>query len=1000
MIGFDAMKVKTLVLAALGFLGVLLAPALASAACIPNGAWVNGIFYDGAKLCAADLNGNNAFLLSQGGSGSVNTGTANQLTYYAGTGKVVSGTSSLPSGFDLSAGLVTATGTTTPNTLATRFSQVVNLKDEGALCNGSADDAIAIQAWLNKAASNIALYAPAGHCVYKTALTMPSGGLSDVAIVGAGPGVTIFDYQGTNATNDVWTIGDGTNNYDQFYLQGFTVEATTSMSAGSLQHFKRLTRSQISNVVWDGQGGPHGNYNGPFFDGVDFVTVNQFQAFAKHDAIDVDGISGGPAADLLVYGGKITGTTVGIHIGGGFGGFVCDNTDISISGIGLLIDNGLTALGNREIFQGPGCIIDSSTGDGVKLDDTISNSGTVQLDGWIASNGGAGVEVVADANVKLSISSPVIWNNAGDGIKIEDSTAFVFPSTGTLVHDNGGWGFNCTVPTGNLLSPGTTPAFNVSGPWSADCGQQPIVTAPSSMTAGDAVIAGAFTDTNSRVTDVNTTGVLTVPALSGNAAVAIVSPNSSQSSSVDFYNGATVEAKMGYNIFNNGFILELADFINGAEALTVNTAGQVGLGESGKQTSMGGPLALNSLVSQCLETNSSGVIVGTGSLCPSGGGTPGGSSTDVQYNNSSAFGGNAGFVYDGTSKITLGVAGTSVGGVVLQNATSGSITIHPPTGALGTVTATIPAASDIITENTQTQTLTNKSIAGSEINSSTVGVTYGGTSANLSATGGAGDVLQQATAGAPVTVGQLAASSLSNGVTGSGAVVLAAAPTFTNAASITAGTGNNASLTVTAPNSSQSSSTNFYNGATEESAVGYNVSGSANVFGVTDFINSATALGISSGGVLTLGEPGKTVALQNVPTIGTTQNVLCVTSGGVIEQQATTCTVSARRYKTHIEPLAHGLDWVAHLTPSTYEEKADGKKMIGLIADDAGTVDKRLAAYNPDGSIQTIQPEAIIAVLTRAIQQQQTEIETLQRQIGGANAANDNDHPRHLRRAR
>lgn len=55
-------------------------------------------------------------------------------------------------------------------------------------------------------------------------------------------------------------------------------------------------------------------------------------------------------------------------------------------------------------------------------------------------------------------------------------------------------------------------------------------------------------------------------------------------------------------------------------------------------------------------------------------------------------------------------------------------------------------------------------------------VTRGGTGANLSATGGASQVLQQTSVGGAVTVGQLAASDLSNGTTGSGAVVLATSP--------------------------------------------------------------------------------------------------------------------------------------------------------------------------------------------------------------------------------
>jgi hypothetical protein len=74
-----------------------------------------------------------------------------------------------------------------------------------------------------------------------------------------------------------------------------------------------------------------------------------------------------------------------------------------------------------------------------------------------------------------------------------------------------------------------------------------------------------------------------------------------------------------------------------------------------------------------------------------GGGSPGGADTNVQYNDSGSFGGVAGFIFDKTSKISLGVAGTSVGAVGFRNATSGTITVQPVTGALGTVTLSLPA---------------------------------------------------------------------------------------------------------------------------------------------------------------------------------------------------------------------------------------------------------------------------------------------------------------------
>jgi hypothetical protein len=89
---------------------------------------------------------------------------------------------------------------------------------------------------------------------------------------------------------------------------------------------------------------------------------------------------------------------------------------------------------------------------------------------------------------------------------------------------------------------------------------------------------------------------------------------------------------------------------------------------------------------------------GTGFGCNtiSTSGTPGGSTSDIQYNSSGTFAGNGGLVYDGTSKVTLGVAGTSVGKLALNNATSGSLTIQPPTGALGSAVLTAPDVTDTL----------------------------------------------------------------------------------------------------------------------------------------------------------------------------------------------------------------------------------------------------------------------------------------------------------------
>jgi len=64
----------------------------------------------------------------------------------------------------------------------------------------------------------------------------------------------------------------------------------------------------------------------------------------------------------------------------------------------------------------------------------------------------------------------------------------------------------------------------------------------------------------------------------------------------------------------------------------------------------------------------------------------------------------------------LGVAGSVVGTIGFQNATSGGITLSPPTGALGSATLTLPAATDTLVGKATTDTLTNKTLMSPVIN--------------------------------------------------------------------------------------------------------------------------------------------------------------------------------------------------------------------------------------------------------------------------------------------
>jgi len=74
-----------------------------------------------------------------------------------------------------------------------------------------------------------------------------------------------------------------------------------------------------------------------------------------------------------------------------------------------------------------------------------------------------------------------------------------------------------------------------------------------------------------------------------------------------------------------------------------------------------------------------------------------------------------------TTSLLLGTAGSAVGNIGFRNATSGTITLAPTTGALGTVTLTLPAVTDTIAVLAGTQTFTNKTLQGAAITGALTG---------------------------------------------------------------------------------------------------------------------------------------------------------------------------------------------------------------------------------------------------------------------------------------
>jgi Pectate lyase superfamily protein len=335
-----------------------------------------------------------------------------------------------------------------------------NLKDFNAVGDGLSDDTIPMIKWLASAQPGTCLYAPPGTYAFSAPLSIST---ANIAIVGAGPYQTTFKYTGATSDVDLLYIGSPLQQTANVFLEGFKIQSASLMTKGAGLHLQGVVRSQLRDIVADGQDGNGFLCHGIWFDRVDFVRLDDFEARGSQDAIRVNGTVGsGPKADLYLTGGKIALSNVGIHIGGAFGGIIVDNSDIIENNTNVLVDTAIVNEENRELFFNSGCMVDSAvTGDGFLINDSLVTNGTLYIGGWVASSAQNGIHV-EHWNGAISIESPTIFNCKEDGILIEDPASIVSISTSTLIRNNGGYGVNSTVPT-NTITPGAPPVANTLG---------------------------------------------------------------------------------------------------------------------------------------------------------------------------------------------------------------------------------------------------------------------------------------------------------------------------------------------------------------------------------------------------------------------------------------------------------------------------------------------------------------------------------------------------------
>lgn len=305
---------------------------------------------------------------------------------------------------------------------------------------------------------------------------------------------------------------------------------------------------------------------------------------------------------------------------------------------------------------------------------------------WPTDFGSSGC-VLTDAvgNGALSCATPA----AGGVTSVALSMPGIFSVTGSPITTSGTFSVAALGTSGGIpyFNSGTT--LDSSGALTANlpmigggAGAAPSVGSRSGNTTAFVTTTGAQTSGNCVSIDASGNHV---------AAGAACASITFTASSTDTLTNKTYDTAGAGNVFK----------INGT---TINAIG----GNTSKVGTTSGVLTSG----DCVSIDANGNFVAAGGACTTGGG---GGTVNAGVAGELAYYGSTGTAVTGNANHTLstgtmihGIAGSVVGASRYANATSGSITVSPPAGALGTINLIWPAANDTLVGKATTDIFTNK----------------------------------------------------------------------------------------------------------------------------------------------------------------------------------------------------------------------------------------------------------------------------------------------------
>lgn len=396
-------------------------------------------------------------------------------------------------------------------------------------------------------------------------------------------------------------------------------------------------------------------------------------------------------------------------------------------------------------------------------------------------------------------------------------------------------------------------------------------------------------------------------------------------------------------------------------------------------------------------SGSGAICLASGSACAGGGGTPGGSTTQLQYNNAGSFGGITGITTNG-SNLAIATAGAA------------STPALYLTGApfAGTGTTSFP---QVYVNNGATPP-TSFNVSGTQ---------FGGNSASTS-----GDFFNFYANGsqkavlsgfgvlylAGVTSGSCSTAVLCTNGPIQATTFITAGTNFTAGATGAIGWSGRGSITSAVAGNVQFGLADVAAPVAQTLSMQSVVAGTSNIAGANAILDLSRGTGSGVGGNLTVNcaPSGAAATVQNTfvacLTINGNTGLLAVPliSSDATHTDASVCEdttshalysgsgtlgiclgTSSARYKHGITDLAMGLPEIMALKPKAYYLNKDHgdprKQLYGFMAEDVVKVLPKLVGLDKKGQPNTADYLGMIPVLVKAVQQQQVEIAALQKKL-------------------